>query len=82
MLPSSRKDESKTWFAAGAFARVEALADEVLSFQLDGGITVPLKRDSFDSGASADPAAGEAETAFRAPATGVLGRIGLSYRFR
>ncbi|MEP7050063.1 MAG: hypothetical protein ABJB12_06905 [Pseudomonadota bacterium] len=80
-LGSNNQDEAKTWFAAGAFARVEALADDVLSFQLDGGVTAPLKRDSFDAGAGVD-ALGEAETAFRVPAAGVLGRIGLSYRFR
>ncbi len=80
-LGSSSQDQSKTWFAAGGFARVEALADEVLSFQLDGGVTVPLKRDSFDAGASAaQPDA--PDTAFRVPSAGVLGRIGLSYRFR
>ncbi len=79
-LGSNSQDQSRTWFAAGAFARVEALADEVLSFQLDGGVTAPLKRDSFDSGAGADP--GGSETAFRVPSAGVLGRIGLSYRFR
>jgi len=79
-LGSASQDESKTWFAAGAFARVEALADEVLSFQMDGGVTAPLKRDSFDSGLGAAQAGGE-EIAFRVPSAGVLGRIGLSYRF-
>jgi hypothetical protein len=74
-LDSSSQDQSQTWFAAGGFLRVEALADEVLSFQLDGGVTAPLKRDSFDAGDGA-------ETAFRVPSAGVLGRIGLSYRFQ
>ena len=73
------RDQSETWFAAGAFARVEALAEEVLSFQLDGGVTAPLKRDSFDSDSDSS---GGAETVFRVPSAGVLGRIGLSYRFR
>lgn len=68
-------DQTKSWFATGAFARVEALADEVLSFQLDGGVTAALKRDAFDAGPGA-------ENAFQVPSAGVLGRIGLSYRFQ
>jgi hypothetical protein len=74
-LNALSKDQSKSWFAAGGFARVEALADEVLSFQLDGGVTAALKRDTFDAGP-------EAPSAFQVPAAGVLGRIGLSYRFQ
>ncbi|MEO8905703.1 MAG: hypothetical protein ABI488_24470 [Polyangiaceae bacterium] len=80
-LSPYREDRSKSWFAVDAFARVEALVDEVVSLQLDGGVTAPLKRDSFDAGAGSEQAVG-AQSAFRAPATGVLGRIGLSYRFR
>lgn len=74
-LAGTTRDESKSWFAAGGFVRVEALADEVLSFQLDGGITAALKRDTFDAG-SGDG------NAFRVPSSGILGRIGLSYRFQ
>jgi hypothetical protein len=74
-LAGASRDESKSWFAAGGFARVEALADEVLSFQLDGGVTAALKRDTFDAG-SGDG------NAFRVPSSGILGRIGLSYRFQ
>lgn len=78
-LGKNSQDQSKTWFAAGAFVRVEALADEVLSFQLDGGVTAPLKHDSFDAGADQ---LGVVESAFRVPSSGILGRIGLSYLFR
>ncbi len=74
-LAGTSRDESKSWFAAGGFVRVEALADEVLSFQLDGGVTAALKRDTFDAG-SGDG------NAFRVPPSGILGRIGLSYRFQ
>jgi len=74
-LAGVSRDQSKSWFAAGGFARVEALADEVLSFQLDGGVTAALKRDTFDAG-SGDG------NAFRVPSSGILGRIGLSYRFQ
>jgi hypothetical protein len=74
-LAGASRDQSQTWFAAGGFARVEALADEVLSFQLDGGVTAALKRDTFDAG-SGDG------SAFRVPPSGILGRIGLSYRFQ
>lgn len=73
---SNKQDRSKTWLALGGFGRVEALvAEEVLSFQLDGGITVPLERNSFDAGA-------DSPSAFRVPRSGLLGRIGLSYRFQ
>jgi len=68
-------DQTKSWFAMGTFARVEALADQVLSFQLDGGVTAALKRDTFDAGSGAG-------VAFQVPAAGILGRIGLSYRFQ
>jgi hypothetical protein len=74
-LEALNHDQSKSWFAVGSFARVEALADEVLSFQLDGGVTAALKRDSFDAGYGA-------QSAFQVPAAGILGRIGLSYRFQ
>ncbi len=74
-LSGRTQDQSKSWFAAGGFLRVEALADEALSFQLDGGITAALKRDSFDSGSGA-------ASAFQVPSAGILGRIGLSYRFQ
>ncbi|HYQ00638.1 MAG TPA: hypothetical protein VER96_18295 [Polyangiaceae bacterium] len=63
------KSETKTWTAIGTFLRTEASFAEVLSFQLDGGLTVPLNRSSFSG-------------VFTPPATGLLGRIGLSYRFQ
>jgi hypothetical protein len=72
---TSSEDKSQSWFASGAFGRVEALVDEVVSFQLDGGVTTALKRDSFRAGP------GEPST-FQVPAAGVLGRIGLTYRFQ
>jgi hypothetical protein len=74
-LDGTSRGQSKSWFAAGGFARVEALADEVLSFQLDGGVTAALKRDTFDAGSGGG-------NAFRVPPSGILGRIGLSYRFQ
>jgi len=74
-LGGSSRDDSRLWFAFGGFARVEALVQEVVSFQLDGGVTVPLRRDSFGVG-------GEAPIAFQVPPSGILGRIGLSYRFQ
>jgi hypothetical protein len=74
-LGGNSHDESRTWFAFGGFGRVEALVHEVVSFQLDGGITVPLKRDSFSAG-NGTP------SAFEVPTSGILGRIGLSYRFQ
>ncbi len=74
-LADHTQDQSKTWFAAGGFLRVEALAGEALSFQLDGGVTAALKRDAFDSGPGA-------ASAFQVPAAGILGRIGLAYRFQ
>lgn len=69
------KDESKTWLAAGGFLRIEALTAEVVSFQLDGGVSVPLVRPAFGLGEGAPEA-------FRVPTSGILGRIGLSYRFQ
>lgn len=72
---TQRQDQSKTWFATGGFARVEALVGEVVSFQLDSGVTVPLKRDSFNAGPGSP-------SAFEVPSAGMLGRIGLSYRFQ
>jgi hypothetical protein len=67
--------QTKPWAAIGGFLRTEALVAEVLSFQLDGGLTLPLIRSSFSAG-------DDLPVAFQVPATGVLGRIGLSYRFR
>lgn len=74
-LDGQRRDKSKTWFSVGGFGRVEALVGEVVSFQLDGGISVPLKHDSFSAGPGA-------ASAFQVPSAGILGRIGLSYRFQ
>ena len=68
-------DESKAWVAAGGFLRIEALTAEVVSFQLDGGLSVPLLRPAFGVGEGAPPA-------FRVPTSGILGRIGLSYHFQ
>ncbi|MES1177587.1 MAG: hypothetical protein ABUL62_24905 [Myxococcales bacterium] len=69
------RDRSRTWAATGGFGRIEELVGDVVSFQLDVGVTVPLTRPSFDSG-------GLAPTAFQVPSAGILGRIGLSYRFQ
>ena len=74
-LAENSNDESRSWFALGGFGRVEALVQEVVSFQLDGGVTVPLKHDSFSAGNGAP-------SAFEVPSSGLLGRIGLSYRFQ
>ena len=74
-LGSQSRDQSKTWLSSGGFGRIEALVAEVVSFQLDGGITVPLLRPTFDAGDGA-------RQAFKVPASGILGRIGLSYRFQ
>jgi hypothetical protein len=63
------------WAAVGGFLRTEALVGEVMSFQLDGGVTVPLVRSSFSAG-------DDQPTAFQVPGSGILGRIGLSYRFQ
>lgn len=68
-------NESKTWISSGGFGRIEALVAEVVSFQLDGGMAVPLTRPSFR-------VADDAPSAFRVPRSGILGRIGLSYRFQ
>jgi hypothetical protein len=68
-------DVTHPWFALGAFSRVEALVGEVVSLQLDGGVTAPLRHDEFSAGPGA-PAA------FVVPSAGILGRIGLSYRFQ
>jgi len=67
--------QTKNWLAVGGFLRTEALVGEVVSFQLDAGLTVPLIRSSFSSGDSQP-------VAFEVPASGILGRIGLSYRFQ
>ncbi len=71
---SESRDLSKTWLAGGAFGRIEALAAEVVSFQLDGGVTVPLLRPTFGLG--------DAPIVFQVPDAGILGRIGLTYRFQ
>ncbi len=60
---------TRTWVSAGAFGRIEALVAEVISFQLDGGVVAPLKANDFGS-------------AFQVPPAGMLGRIGLTYRFQ
>jgi len=72
---TASKAATNPWFAVGAFLRTEALVAEVLSFQLDGGLTVPLVHSSFSAG-DGQP------VAFEVPSSGILGRIGLSYRFR
>lgn len=75
--------ETKPWFALGGFLRTEALVAEILSFQLDGGVTVPLVRSQFSAGARcSDFGCEEQPVAFQVPRSGILGRIGLSYRFR
>lgn len=74
-LGARSQDQSKTWVSTGGFLRVEALTAEVVSFQLDAGLTVPLRRPSFR-------ASDDAPEAFRVPTSGILGRIGLSYRFQ
>jgi len=70
-----KQSETNPWFAFGGFLRTEALVGEVVSFQLDGGITVPLVRSTFSAGQGQTPA-------FQVPPAGILGRIGLSYRFQ
>jgi hypothetical protein len=75
-LRSESRSESKTWFATGGFGRIEALVAEVVSFQLDGGVTVPLVRPAYGLGSP------DAPLAFKVPSAGILGRIGLSYRFQ
>jgi len=72
---ASSQAETKNWFALGGFLRTEALVAEVLSFQLDGGLTVPLVRSSFSAGV-------DQPIAFTVPGAGILGRLGLSYRFK
>lgn len=67
--------QTKPWYAVGGFLRTEALVAGALSFQLDGGLTVPLVHHSYS--------AGEGEPiAFRVPSSGISGRLGLSYRFQ
>jgi hypothetical protein len=72
---SASQAQTHTWMALGGFLRTEALVGEVVSFQLDGGVTVPLIHSSFSAG-------DEQPIAFEVPAAGILGRIGLSYRFQ
>jgi hypothetical protein len=74
-LGGRSQDETKTWFAAGGFLRLEELVGEVVSFQLDGGVAVPLRRPTFGVGNGAPDA-------FQVPTSGILGRLGLSYRFQ
>jgi hypothetical protein len=74
-LDAQSHEATHAWFALGAFARIEALVGEVVSFQLDGGVIAPLEHDEFRAGAGAP-------TAFQVPSAGALGRIGLSYRFQ
>jgi len=71
----SSQAETKNWFAVGGFLRTEALVGDAMSFQLDGGVTVPLAQSSFSAGANQP-------IAFEVPSSGILGRIGLSYRFQ
>ena len=68
------KSQTTGWFATGGFGRIEALVGEAASFQLDVGATVPLTRPTFRVTGGPD--------AFTVPSTGILGRIGLSYRFQ
>jgi hypothetical protein len=80
---SSSQAETKPWFALGGFLRTEALVAEVLSFQLDGGVTVPLIYSQFSAGTQCSNAGcQEQPIAFQVPPSGFLGRIGVSYRFR
>jgi hypothetical protein len=71
----SSHSQTKNWLAVGGFLRTEALVGEVVSFQLDGGVTVPLSQLTFSAG-DGQP------VAFQVPKSGILGRIGLSYRFQ
>ena len=76
---AEHQTETKPWFAVGGFLRTEALVAEVVSFQLDGGLTVPLIRSSFSATC---PYPVCEDIAFQVPPSGILGRLGLSYRFR
>ena len=60
-LDSRSHDATYGWFALGAFARIEALVGEVVAFQLDGGVTVPLEHGGFRASPSDS-------LAFRVPA--------------
>ena len=71
----SSQAQTHPWLAVGGFLRTEALVGDVVSFQLDGGVTVPLVRSSFSAGDNQP-------IAFTVPPSGFLGRIGLSYRFQ
>ncbi|HKO51050.1 MAG TPA: hypothetical protein VJV79_25250 [Polyangiaceae bacterium] len=72
---SSSQAQTRPWFALGGFLRTEALVGAVVSFQLDGGITVPLVHGAYSAGDGTP-------VAFQVPSSGLLGRIGLSYRFQ
>ncbi len=74
-LDTHNRDVTQAWFALGLFGRIEALVGEVVSFQLDGGVSAPLRHDEFRAG-------DQDNVAFRVPSAGILGRIGLSYRFQ
>ncbi|MEI9936460.1 MAG: hypothetical protein WDO69_04475 [Pseudomonadota bacterium] len=74
-LDANSQAQTKSWLAVGGFLRTEALVGEVVSFQLDGGVSVPLIHSSFSAG-------DDQPIAFQVPASGILGRIGLSYRFQ
>lgn len=63
-----------TWASAGAFGRLEALVGDVISFQLDGGVVAPLSHGEFRDASDT--------VSFRVPSAGILGRIGVSYRFQ
>ncbi len=68
--PEDSHSSTHTWVSAGAFLRIEALVgDDAISFQLDGGVVAPLTHGGFGP-------------AFQVPSAGILGRIGLSYRFQ
>lgn len=71
----NHQSQTEPWFALGGFLRTEALVAEVLSFQLDGGVTIPAVHPSFSAG-EGQP------SAFEVPSSGILGRIGLSYHFK
>ncbi len=74
-LGSRSRSESRTWVGTGAFGRIEALVAEVVSFQLDGGVSVPLAHPTFRVD-------NQAPVSFQVPHAGILGRIALSYRFQ
>jgi hypothetical protein len=72
---ASSQAQTHPWLALGGFLRTEALVAEVVSFQLDGGVTLPLIRNAYSAGEGQ-------RAAFEVPGSGFLGRIGVSYRFQ